>query len=135
MELVVNGTVAASPVNDELLEQSILSLTGEGDSFVILSRNDMTYMQTSGDPKNGFILEYQEESVDQHYSCTDGDLSASQVVQAFQWYLSGDGRWKTDLKWENELDSLPTGSRIQTIVAIMGIAIAGFVLWRLVSGT
>jgi len=44
MYLEINGNAVNEPVSDELIEKTVYSLTGEGDSFLILSIDEMTYM-------------------------------------------------------------------------------------------
>ena len=84
MQLEVNGHEIDEPLTADLIEQAIFAMTGESDSFVILSRDRMTYIQVAGGPRTGFLLEYQEGSLEKHYSCTELDLGTSDVIQAFQ---------------------------------------------------
>ena len=70
-------------------------LTSDGDSFAILSQNDMTYIQTSGDLELGFILEYQNGSTAEHYGCYQ-DLQLDTVMS----YLNDDGRWRREIRRE-----------------------------------
>lgn len=67
MELILNGDTLTEPVTDELISRSVSSLTGEGDSFAILAKAPEVYMQTSGGPSQGFVLEYRNGSEDEHY--------------------------------------------------------------------
>lgn len=69
--------------------------------FAILSKDEMTYIQTSGSATSGFVLEYQEGDTDQHYRCPD-TLSLPQVTKAFLSYAQGTDSWKTALNWEKE---------------------------------
>ena len=130
MKLVVNGGPVDKPVSDKLIEESIYSLAGEGDSFIILSKDEMTYMQTSGDVKNGFILEYQNGSLEQHFSCINPELTTKQVIKAFQSYHAQDGKWKTELSWgKEELESASSGGTIY-IVLILILVVTGFIIWK-----
>ena len=49
-----------------LIESSISALKGEVDSFAILSKDEMTYMQALC-TENGFIVQFQIGSIDEHY--------------------------------------------------------------------
>ncbi len=100
MELVINGDTVAEPVTDTLIGQSINALTGEGDSFAILEKASETYMQTSGGPSCGFVLEYRNGSESEHYSCSKFELTADEVIWAFQSYFADDGQWETKLEWQ-----------------------------------
>lgn len=89
----------------EQLKQSLASLPGGDDSFVIYAKeNDScTYMQTAGSSKEGFRLEYREGTPDAHFICKQV-LNLLEVQNAFSWYASGDERWKNVLPWAR-LDS------------------------------
>ncbi|HFC08426.1 MAG TPA: hypothetical protein ENJ54_01025 [Chloroflexi bacterium] len=67
---------------------------------IILSRDSMSYIQTVGDCKDGFIVEYQEGSLEQHYRCPSL-LKANQVANLFVAYQNGDGDWKEQCSWEH----------------------------------
>jgi hypothetical protein len=64
---------------------AIRSLDGSVDSFAILEKGGLglTYMQTSRNVRNGFVLEYQEGSTNRHYNAGGSPLSEHQVVTAF----------------------------------------------------
>ncbi len=133
MKLILNGDPLDSTVDDGLIMRSIYSLTGEGDSFAILSKDDMTYIQTAGGPNSGFILEYQDGSLDKHFTCTNQNLTAAQVVNAFQSYTKQDGRWQQEFEWETAgLGTEGGSSSVGTILIllILVIAVVGFIIWK-----
>ena len=72
------------------------------DDFVILSQNDMTYVQSAVShlEGEGFILEYQDGSLNQHYVATDCNIPLETILKIFLAYLKGDSSWKTDFLWE-----------------------------------
>ena len=134
MELVVNGETVAGTVTNRLIDESIRSLTGEGDSFAILARADQMYMQTSGGPEYGFVLEYRNGSAVEHYSCSDFELTTDEVIWAFQNYLADDGQWQSQLDWQPQVfdytsDSTSDGHGFGLIGAAI-VAIAAFVIWK-----
>jgi hypothetical protein len=130
MQLEVNGAQVEAPVSDELIEQSIRDLyRGEG-GFVILSINEMTYLQTSADSRGGYVLEYQEGAPDEHYTCSNRYLGVSEVIRAFHWYRAGDGRWKTDLAWAREGVAPAIGEGgLRKLFAILGIVVIAIIAW------
>ena len=131
MYLEINGNAVTEPVSDELIEKKVYSLTGEGDSFMILSVDEMTYMQASGDPRGGFMLEYQDGSLEQHYYCADTDISAGKVTDAFRSYLAGDGKWRKKYHWKRENEGGNPGSGIiKYVVLFCMVAILAFVAWK-----
>ena len=127
MELTVNGEVLNAQIDDDLIDHSLAQLVGEGDSFLILAKDDMTYLQASGDPKHGFILEYQEGSLEHHYSCIEPSLGLPELSRAFRWYLHGDGRWKTDFRWEQQ--SLHGGTVGKGTALIVVLILAALIVW------
>jgi hypothetical protein len=88
-----------NPTEDEI-RQAVSTLDNKNnDAFLVLEINDMTYMQTSGDPKDGFILEYQENDVKHHYQ-SKRELAADEVVKALVLYSVGSDDWKQMAEWQ-----------------------------------
>lgn len=83
------------------IKQALRGLLGD-DSFAIYEKSGsgLTYMQTSGTPENGFILEYQAGSIDAHFACTNTALTLEEVQEIFVCYATGDDRWRTEYSWE-----------------------------------
>ena len=135
MDLVLNGETLSGTATDRLIEESIRSLTGEGDSFAILSQAPQIYIQTSGGPSYGFVLEYRDGSADEHYSCSNSKLTVDEVIRAFQSYLAEDGKWKSELEWEPQVFGYsPDASSGGAKFGLVGIAIAVLivlVIWKL----
>ena len=75
-----------------------LPLAPSGDQFAILGPNDMTYVQTLLTP-DGFVLEYQEGTTEQHFESTRGDLREAEVVEAMGAYLDGNPAWRWPFEW------------------------------------
>ena len=87
---------SASQIADELA-----ALPG-GDSFAILSRDELTYVQAAGARTEGFVLEYQTGSIDQHYRSTDSNLPLSTVTDVFQRYAAEDDSWQSRTAWRRD---------------------------------
>lgn len=136
MELIVNGESLAGLVSDRQVEESIRSLTGDGDSFVILARADHVYIQTSGDPKNGFVLEYRDGSEEEHYSCSTFNLTAEQIIRAFQSYLADDDKWRSELEWQAQVFDYSGGSsKGKKIIIAVGLILTAAVVWAFLFAT
>ena len=139
MELIVSGRTTPGPVTNSLIDESIRSLTGEGDSFAILAQADQVYMQTSGGPENGFVLEYRNGSAEEHYSCSNFELTADEVIWAFQSYLAKDGQWQSQLEWQPQVfDYTPDSTSGGLGFGLIGVAIvvvAAFVIWKVFLST
>ena len=131
MYLEINGNAVNEPVSGELIEKMVYSLTGEGDSFLILSVDEMTYIQASGDPSGGFTLEYQDGSLEQHYYCADPDISADKVIDAFSSYLDRNDDWRKRYLWKREHQGTNTGQGIaRYLVVFIIVAMLTFIAWR-----
>ncbi len=86
----------------------LASLPGGEDSFAILEQDDMVYIQTAGGASEaGFVLEYQEGSLERHYRSTNDELPLETVTRAFQLYAARNPAWKSLTSWEQEDLGLP----------------------------
>lgn len=131
MELIVNGESRTGLISDRQIEASIQSLTGDGDSFAILARSDQVYIQTSGDPQNGFVLEYRDGSEEEHYSCSNFNLTAEQIIRAFQSYLANDNKWKSDLEWQPQVFDYSGGSNLgKRVLTAVGLILTIATVWN-----
>lgn len=68
--------------------------------FVVLMKDDMTYVQ-AGLTENGFVLEYQEGSLAEHYVATVY-LEPEEVSSVFTLYLYGNEAWKKAYTYRNK---------------------------------
>lgn len=88
-----------SPTESDI-RQAVFALdTKKDDAFLVLGLTDMTYIQTSGDQKVGFDLEYQETDAKHHYRAKR-DLTADEIVKALVSYSAGSEEWKRTAEWE-----------------------------------
>ncbi len=105
------------------------ALPGGVDSFAILSRDELTYLQAGGGPSEGFLLEYQEGSLDQHYRSSEESLSLSTVTSAFRLYAAEDPSWRSGVTWKrDDLDQYSAGFPLLAI-ALITAAVLGLILW------
>lgn len=84
--------------SDALIEETIRDLPNVKDAFLILERSPMTYMQTYWS-EDGYELEFQEETVDQHYRVASW-LTRDEVIRAFQRYAANDPSWRKRHEFE-----------------------------------
>ncbi len=72
------------------------------EEFAILSSGENTYLQCfdAPEPDWEYILEFQEGSVDEHYTAVDHPITLDRVVAAFTKFLHGDATWRDDFQWE-----------------------------------
>ena len=82
------------------IRQAVFGLdTKKGEAFLILGPTDMTYIQTGGDQKAGFDLEYQESDAKHHYRAKR-DFTADEVLKVLLSYTTGSEDWKKSAEWE-----------------------------------
>jgi hypothetical protein len=106
LRLELENDTALDDPTPEAIAQAIGTLGQKGNSFAILSaEDDLTYIQTTGNPTAGFVLEYQERTGAQtkHYQGLNCSLPLPEVVAAFQDFAAGGTAWKTRFQW-NEMD-------------------------------
>ncbi|AKE52729.1 hypothetical protein TQ33_1789 [Kangiella geojedonensis] len=82
------------------LSDAVVALEGKEAPFLILSRDPMTYMQTLWTP-DGFILEYQEGSIAEHYVAEEL-LTADAVCDVLTQYLQGVEEWRSAYQFSNK---------------------------------
>ena len=87
-------------VTEERIAAALASLPGRDDSYAILSKNEDSYIQTAGGALDGFMMECQDGSLEEHYRCLDEDLELSAITRVFQQYFKGDERWRTEHEWK-----------------------------------
>lgn len=130
MKLDLNGTELAQPLDEALIIRSLQALDREDDSFLILSKDEMSYIQTCRESDGHYVLEYQEGSLAEHYECADEMLNFQKVSMAFTSYLNGTDEWKTSLAWQPLGSSSESGNGaarpVKLLVLVMVVAIIAF---------
>ncbi|HPF39471.1 MAG TPA: hypothetical protein P5081_24960 [Phycisphaerae bacterium] len=99
MRMETHDGKAISNPDERQIDAAVEAMTG-GDAFLILSRDEMNYMQAAGDVVGGFVLEYQEGDTDDHFAAADGPHSTERVSKALRQYALGDTAWRTAFQWE-----------------------------------
>jgi hypothetical protein len=95
MMLTINGeTTISNPSDDDIVSSLAALNTKSRDAFVILESDEMTYMQVSGDRNVGFVLEYQEGTVEKHYQSQRKDIPFEKIAQTLYAYRDGQHHWK-----------------------------------------
>ena len=88
------------PSDEQILKViSSLVVGSDIDAFAILSRSEMTYVQTSGDQSTGFDMEYQDGDIQEHYRADRSDFSLEEIVKAFREYRDGVIDWSDYGNW------------------------------------
>lgn len=95
-----SGTTIENPTDEQItaaLRQ--LDVQRDGEGFAILGRDDLTYVQVSGDASIGFDMEYQEGSTKKHYRAAREGFTLEEVVRAMAQYRDGAIDWKDYGNW------------------------------------
>ena len=89
-----------TPASRAVIETLIPALKGRDDPFAILDDgSEQTYTQVLWQP-SGFILDYQEGSMDHHYRSIRDDLSEADIVAAFCGYLERNPSWRAGIEFQ-----------------------------------
>jgi hypothetical protein len=71
--------------------------TKKGEAFLSLGRTPFTYIQTSGDSKVGYELEYQDDND----NCrAKGRFTIDEVIKVLVSYLNSSDDWKKNFNWK-----------------------------------
>src|SRR5438552_3701540 len=94
-------TVEANRLIESPSDEEIANLLPATKFAVISDGPDSgTYMQFSKSRKYGIELEYQIDSLENHFKASDASLAIERVITAFQKYAKGDDSWKTGFQWK-----------------------------------
>lgn len=93
-----SGTIVENPSDSDIARL----LPGEKFGIISDAPDSSTYLQFADgkEPPWDLILEYQVDSLDNHFRAVNANLTMENVTTAFQKYARGDGSWKTDFQWE-----------------------------------
>ena len=97
---ICNESLITDPT-DLQIRQALLGLDlGKDSAFVILgpSEDDGTFLQASGDPSDGFSIEYQGSSAGLFRATND--FNAEQLIAALIYYRNGINDWRVFSPWE-----------------------------------
>lgn len=102
MELVVTGERVADEPSDEQIHDALdgLDVDKDGEGFIILGLDDMTYVQVSGDKTIRFDLEYQEGDISRHFRAKRTDFTMEEIEKALIEYRDGTIDWSQYGQWE-----------------------------------
>ena len=94
-----SGTTIPDPSDEEIAN----SLPLEEFGIIRETIDSSSYLQFAEEkePPWELILEYQIDSLDNHFKAVDAPLTMERITRAFQKYARGDDSWKTDFKWEH----------------------------------
>lgn len=141
MKLEIDGDALQETISPETIERAIRSLADRDDGFVILSTHEMTYIQVAGNPQTGFVLEYQENAPEQHYSCENPNLTEDEVIGVFQHFLAQDDEWKQCVPWtsawkqRSSKPPQPTGGFGRMAIMIITLIVLAALAWVVIQAS
>jgi len=98
MELIFGGE---KPIHAsvESITHGVFSLTEDSDSFLVLERLPMHYMQAAKTGADSYVVEYQQGSLQEHYQACN--LSVDQACELLLMYFHGDESWRQACDWQS----------------------------------
>ncbi|MHC4841102.1 MAG: hypothetical protein ACYTDT_09135 [Planctomycetota bacterium] len=97
-QLIINGERVIPNVCDVSIRRALTEMSAHEDEFVVLTRDDDHYLQTSMVSSEKVVLEAHEE-LDFEQAIVP---SIDGVIEAFQAYLRGEDAWRDDFVWLEE---------------------------------
>ncbi len=83
--------------SDSIIQSIFSDLPEKSDPYVILEVSDMSYLQSVW-TEDGFIVEFQIDSLDQHFILNNA-LTCAQVIRLFTLYFKNDEHWLGDYEY------------------------------------
>jgi hypothetical protein len=81
-------------LDDATIAKVLASLDGSRNVLATLERAEPIYLQAEGGVRAGFILEYQDGSLDQRFRSRNQAVPLAQVTEIFQAYARGEATWR-----------------------------------------
>jgi hypothetical protein len=108
----------------------LASLDGSRNVLATLERSELIYLQAEGGVRAGFVLEYQDGSLDQRFRSRDHAVPLPQVTEIFQTFARGEATWRAALAWEHVPFIPPASPWFGTWWAYTGaILVAAALIW------
>jgi hypothetical protein len=101
MILELSSGIQLEDPSEQQIREALASLDvqREGDGFAIFAISPMTYLQVGGDATTGFDMEFQVDSMENHYRAQREDFSLDEVVAAFGGFRDGTIDWSDYGQW------------------------------------
>ena len=118
-------------LDDATIAKVLASLDGSRNVLATLERSELVYLQAEGGVRAGFVLEYQDGSLDQRFRSRGHSVPLAQVTEIFQAYARGEATWGAGLAWEHVPFIPPATAWFTTWWAYTGalLAVAALIWW------
>ncbi len=127
----IDGKRFTEGLTEDFLIEMLHTLDGQTRSFALLAQTENDYIQTSGDPENGFVLEWYDGVSKKHYYCAEDRITVERVIKAFTLYMKKNETLKTDVSWD-PLDLKNTSQPFSPTFFIASGVFVLAVIWRLI---
>lgn len=95
-----SGREVVDPSQEQVLE-ALRTMERNEESYVILERDSPSgdsYIQAAEDPAGGYLVEYQDGSLEQHVGLHAEAVQA--VHDIFSWWVAETPGWRDGLPWQ-----------------------------------
>ena len=113
------------------ISKVLAGLDGKRNLVATLAREEATYLQATGSAATGFMLVYQDGSLERRYRSAEATLPLDRVSQAFHQYLRGEAGWRDGLCWEEDRERLEVTTWYESWWMYLAslLAVTGFFVW------
>jgi hypothetical protein len=91
-----SGKTIKDPKHEDF-PKALMELETEKSLFALLELDNGRFLQTTGNKKDGYTIEYQDGGIENHHQLKDR-FSLEQVIDIFQKYSKGNYPWNKDIK-------------------------------------
>lgn len=118
-------------LDEATIARVLASLDGGRNVLATLERSELNYLQAEGGVHGGFVLEYQDGSLDRRYRSREHALPLGKVTAMFQMYARGDEGWRRDVAWEHVPFALPETSWLSSwwFYVLAMVTVSGLIWW------
>lgn len=117
MRLETTGRVYDS-IDDFTIAEAVNAVADLKTEFAILTLDDTSFMQTAGGT-SGMVLEYRDNTTDEHFTASGEKLSAEDVIAAFESFASGDDAYKQAADWRPLEETIAKGCGGSVVLALV----------------
>lgn len=86
-------------IDDFTIAEAVNAVADLKTDFAILTLEDNSFMQVAGGT-SGMVLEYRDAQADEHFTVADKNLSAEDVIAAFESFAAGDQAYRDAGDWQ-----------------------------------
>ena len=137
MDLILNDEEVGEASEENIPGVLSAFINGDADSFIIL-RCERGFIQAAKRKDGSFLLEHCDRSEDEHWECSQDNLSPEQLAFAFKSYLLANRSWVQQFSWERMDLQISDDSKSQSDLkiwhmAVLLVIVLAWLIWSLVT--